>query len=239
MIEVISMCGSSCRSNILKQLSNIEFEYFDAIFNSDEIRNSFDDLLARLVYGRELRIGERGCALSHRAVIDKFSNSLRPRRVILEDDAIVTSEFFRFVEGLNKLKFNIPTILILGHAKTIKENHWWQRVKQPFFEIEDFNSFKFGTRPFVNFFGTVGYALDYEAAVMIKKLPRTFWLADDWKIFANAGISIYHVVEPLVYEDLSTPSSTGNIVRPLHSLFSRNFFIELWEAFKVRVKKIV
>jgi len=239
MIEVISLEDSTLKSSINEQLKGADFVYLDAISDSGIIESSFDQYLATLIYGRTLRPAEMGCSLSHRTAIKNFLKTNGDWRVILEDDAIVTSGFLCFVEGLSEYELSLPIMLVLGHSKTVQKNLWWQKIKQPFYEVIELNSLRFGTLPYTNFVGTVGYALNKNAAFIINNMPKTFWIADDWRIFENAGIKVYHAATPLVFENLNSSSSTANIVKPLHSLFSRGFFGELWIAYRALMRRYI
>lgn len=203
-ITIISMKDSSRRL----RFSNVNKIFFDAVTNNDNC--SFNESVSTLIYGRKLKDSEVGCSLSHKEVMKnlEFKNYWE---VILEDDAIITKEFYDFVEEFSGVKFNAPSIIILGHSKTSKKFLWLQRLKQPLFNVLKYKTIQIGTTHRVlRGCGTVGYAINEAAAKIINDSEIVFWLADDWEIINNMGVEIYQLKSPIIWEDMSLVSSIGN-----------------------------
>ena len=69
----------------------------------------------------------------------------------------------------------------------------------------------FGRNNRVTECGTVGYCINRKAANIILNINQPFWLTDDWSLFIKLGIKVYHPKNPLIYEDLSSESTTRNV----------------------------
>jgi len=74
------------------------------------------------------------------------------------------------------------------------------------------------------------------AAEIVSEQNKIFWLADDWRIFSNMGIKVYHPFVPLVYEDVTFQNATGNILHVQHNFFC-NPINELGQIIVNQVKR--
>ncbi|MGL5353359.1 MAG: glycosyltransferase family 25 protein, partial [Clostridium sp.] len=198
-------------------------EYFDAIV-PQENDPRFDQFIAKSLYGRELRKGEIGCTLSHFEIIKKFSQSNDDSQwlLIIEDDALPEPQFQQFIadfsEECNQLS-DTPQVILLGHSKTSKKHLFVQGLKQPLKTKLTIGKQSFGVNPQVSMCGTVCYLINKAAAKLITACAKVYWIADDWQLYQNLGMQIYHSITPLIYEDLSYVSSTENLVFYHHSLY--------------------
>lgn len=230
IIRIISLQGSKRRNSASWSNSDLPFTFFDASSGISPGLTFHVDV-AKLLYGRELTRGEIGCSISHRRVIKSLVNDIKGWACIFEDDALFSSitvlDFLRTLDSENHIE---PIVLILGHSKTVASNAWLQNLKQPRYESKYFGTTKFSKRFNANFCGTVAYCINEPAAQIICRMPDPFYLADDWDIFSNAGINIFHADKPLVYEDLTEISTTGNTIKVLHTLNWNTAFSELTTA---------
>ncbi|EJV9312367.1 glycosyltransferase family 25 protein [Vibrio vulnificus] len=218
-IRVVSLVDSKNRLPFSSRFNPLEFEFFDALLGGRH-KKSFNESLFQFKYNRVARDGEIGCTLSHYIIIKELIETNLESMIILEDDAIPVKEFFDFYADLF-LKNNKPSIFLLGHSKTREKDLWLQRLKQPLKEVINLNGFSFGINHRITECGTVGYIINRKAAEIISAYDSPYWLADDWKFFEEIGIHVYHPVKPLIYEDLTTVSTTGNAVCLNHSIYNK------------------
>lgn len=211
---IISLVNSPYRK---KSWPINDYHFFDAVSRESTEQFTFSREISNVIYGRELTQGEVGCALSHYTVINEFSNSDEEFALILEDDALIEGGFSDCVRSIEKRQTEEPVIYLLGYAKTCKKHKSIRKIKYPLSSKVDIDGFIFGQSE-LNQCGAVAYIINKAAARIISDIKHLFWVADEWKIVKNLGISIYYPQTPVVYEDLVTPSSTGNIVHSTESL---------------------
>lgn len=212
MINVISLKKSHRRN----KFTSLNVKIFDAIENDDE--EIFNENIFKLLYGRNPRQGEIGCALSHYYIAKQHVYNTAEWSLVLEDDAIFDGDLLSFKDTCPFV--SKPTILVLGHSKTKKKNLFVQRLIQPLRNPYKLNSIEFGHSD-INFCGTVGYMANRAASQLIAKNDSIFWLADDWRVIRNMGVDVVHIKEPLVYEDFDGVSSTGNKVIVEHDILKK------------------
>ncbi|WP_429121194.1 glycosyltransferase family 25 protein [Aeromonas allosaccharophila] len=222
---VVSLKNSERRENFDKLFSELGHQYFDAIVPQDNDPR-FDQFIAQSLYGRELRRGEVGCTLSHFEIIKNFSQSVDDSRwlLIMEDDALPEPQFQQFIDDFSKeccqLSEN-PLVILLGHSKTSKKHLFVQGLKQPLANRITFSGHIFGQNKHVTRCGTICYLINKTAATTLSKPLNPYWLADEWALYSNLGVVVYHPIKPLVYEDLSYASATQNEVKYQHDFISR------------------
>ena len=237
VIKVISLKNSKSRSSIDKRLpQDLSYSIFDGIVINHDCTNNFDTQLTSLVYGREPRAGEIGCAISHRNIISEVYDE--EWLLVLEDDFLLEDNFFSCISKLCNYQIIDPMAILLGHSKTLKRNMWWQRIKQLNTETANINGILIDKRPYVNFCGTVGYMINRSGRELISRLPTTFWIADDWGLYAKGGLKVWHLRTPVVFEDLTSPSSTNNKLKILHNVLSKDFPVEIYEGIKSILKRL-
>ncbi|MFB2651854.1 glycosyltransferase family 25 protein [Shewanella seohaensis] len=212
MLNVISLKKSLRR----QKFNSLNIKLFDAIEIDHE--KIFNTKVFKLIYGREPRNGEIGCALSHYYIAKQHVETPVEWSLVLEDDAIFECDLLNFKNTCPLVAK--PTILVLGHSKTKKKNLFVQRLIQPLRNPYKLNSIEFGHSD-INFCGTVGYMANRAASELIAKNDSIFWLADDWRVIRNMGVDVVHIKEPLVYEDFDGVSSTGNKVIVEHDILKK------------------
>lgn len=224
-VKVISL---SC---VAINIKTVCFDFFKAIDNVENTSQFlFDESLFKLVYGRNVRNGEKGCSLSHFEVInDFFLNSNDNFLTVLEDDAVLLEGFDSVISGIQELDSSLPLIIVIGLSKVKRSTFWIQELKWPLRNKLSIGGVVFGQGA-NNYFGTVGYVINKAAAGIIANQNHIFWVADDWRIISNMGISVFYTNTPVVLEDFNTNSSTGNKVVCSNSFkdnFINNFILML------------
>jgi len=219
-------------------LQNVDVEIKIQLGDDSSLRHlKFDNSLARMIYGRPLRKGEMNCSLGHRSMWC-YAREVGSRwSVFLEDDAIITDALLNLLNSINSWGENLPFAIIIGHSKTVRKNLWFENIKIPLYSKKKIKNIVVGKKN-QNLFGTVGYLLNQSAVELLSKLPVTCWKADDWKMFENAGLQIYHLQTPCIWEEFETrKSATGNICVAQHEIFSRKILIEVGSAIKSQIFK--
>lgn len=223
---------------VLLNIENTAVSVVPAQF-CNEIPATFDGDTFKAIKGRMPNLGEVGCALAHIEAYKIFLSDTSDWLVVLEDDALLDDDFVQFIRHVDTQHSTYPVSFLLGHSKTKKSNLWVQRLKQPLGGKLKFSTLVFGQNHWVSRcgVGTVGYIINRKAAEILISKHRAYWLADDWKLFENMGIKVFHPVIPIVWEDLyGRPSSTGNPNQPHHDLFSKKFFRQLSEVVYGRLR---
>lgn len=83
--------------------------------SSSEIKNSVNSFRYRLRLGKQPRLGEIGCALSHIKIYKKMIDEQIPYACILEDDIIILDSFKNQLDKLSKwLNYEKPIVVRLN-----------------------------------------------------------------------------------------------------------------------------
>lgn len=105
---------------------------------------------AKQLFGRELLLGEIGCALSHKKTYQKIVNENIPYAIILEDDVIFGEEFSETVKSILSSDENWELILLGHHKDTYKRlsspvSVWGRSYVNSKFTLNYLADFGFGT----------------------------------------------------------------------------------------------
>ena len=127
-VYVVSLKDSvDRRKSIITQCEKLGIKpiFIDVIYGKDltksEISQYCNQNKAKQLFGRELLLGEVGCALSHKKIYQKMIDDNIPYAVILEDDAVVKEGFNEVVSLVykNNLSWHI---ILLGHYRGFEHN---------------------------------------------------------------------------------------------------------------------
>lgn len=194
--------------------------------------------------GRKVSLGEIGCLKSH-IYVNKLAlrNTSSNWSLILEDDALI--DYFKLnnlFSKINEINNDFPIIILLGHSKTKKSNLVIQRLIQPLKNNIVLGDITFGLNKKINRCGTVGYLINDSASEIFLDFHDkfNFYLADDWKELQVycPELKLYHPYNPIIYEDLKKPSSTGNNLDVKHNIFSKNIFNVVGAIFKNQIYRL-
>ena len=127
-VFVINLKSSADRREVmaerLKPLQ-IEYSFFEAVNGHAldiETLPSYEKTRRRLFFGRDLKKGEIGCLLSHRAVYQHIVDNNIDTAVILEDDVFPTPDFPDVVRVLIKHPVKWDMIRFLDSKKVYKKS---------------------------------------------------------------------------------------------------------------------
>ncbi|GAA0800542.1 glycosyltransferase family 25 protein [Psychrobacter piscatorii] len=123
-VYVVSLKDSIDRQNsITTQCEKLDISpvFIDAVngknLSNSEVSQYCNQKKAKQLFGRELLLGEIGCALSHKKIYQKIVDENIPYAVILEDDAIFDRDFSIVVKNIMAAPLSWELIL-LGHYKS-------------------------------------------------------------------------------------------------------------------------
>jgi len=207
-VFVISLESESARRNMIAAHlaeRGLDFSFFNAVDGRamDVLAHpDYDSTRRRRAHGRDLKPGELGCLLSHRAVYQHIVDQGLPFALILEDDARLASETQSVLEAL--LAKNIPFDLIrlLGSPKVARKTH--RKILKLY---GDFWLVRLLTTPG----GAHATLVSQEGArKLLKHLARFAFPIDTilgrtWE----TGLNVYSVQPGLAVQDLSFESSIG------------------------------
>jgi glycosyl transferase family 25 len=125
--------------------------------------------------------GEIGCALSHKLIYTKMIQENIQRAVILEDDVIISKDFFEIIDFLENLKIN--NYLIKLDTGNLGKNDNFQAV--PWHKVFINSQYKI-CHPISPLTLAWGYYIDIKAAAKMLDLTRKiFVVADEFDYFKN------------------------------------------------------
>ena len=145
---VISMKGEDKRRDMMdNHLKERGFtaEYFDAVDGRQMDVLSHPDYLKskrRAAHGRDLKPGELGCMLSHRAAYQYILDQGYEHALLLEDDARVVPETLNVLSALIEKGISYDIIRLLGSPKVMRSK---QRMICPLYK--DFHLTRMATTP--------------------------------------------------------------------------------------------
>ncbi|MFM5179517.1 glycosyltransferase family 25 protein [Aeromonas veronii] len=214
-IYIISLSASNRRANIAKQLDNLAIDNYEFI-DAFDARYLPETLLGELfdrerffqLYQRYPSNGEIGCTLSHISVIKKMRLEGISDAIILEDDAILASNFIDFYH--DKIE-TAAHFILLGYSKVSKTRAFYHYIKRRLVsDIVIKKRYSFGGIKNNFTCGTVGYYLN------VKDVSNNFdsflsskpyFLADDWSIYSSF-IKVKHLRPFAVFENYKNMMST-------------------------------
>ena len=185
---------------------NLPFEIVEAVdgltLTADELAGVYDPALAATFGGRELTVGEIGCALSHLRLYQRMVDEHIEEAFILEDDAVIHPGILELLARRGEWP-NDWEILLMHHLPWIGgQLNWWHTR---FVGAHRFGRF---SRPT---YGTAGYLIRQSAAQsLIRQAYPVRIPADHWTGGAvSAGIQIYGVEPPCIEQlPMSSPEDT-------------------------------
>lgn len=164
---------------------------------------------AKQLFGRELLLGEIGCALSHKKIYQKMIDDNMPYAVILEDDAVIKEGFDKVVKLTLDLDVNWELVL-LGHHKNQLKN-----LKSPIsiWDNHLVNS-EYSLGRLADFgFGSYGYIVNIKCAKKLLAELNTIYKPIDHYIPDSNFLNVYalHPVVINVNLDFDTLIDSGRV----------------------------
>lgn len=125
-VFIINLPQSTDRKIFMRaQCENVGISpiFIDAVYGKDlsksDIEKYCDQDTAKKLFGRELLLGEIGCALSHKKIYQKIVDEKIPYAIILEDDAVLEKEVSVVIKKITVSSL-LWDLILLGHYKSNK-----------------------------------------------------------------------------------------------------------------------
>ena len=195
-------------------------EFVEGVFlKSVSEDDSFDISKFEQRYRRLPRIGEIGCSLSHQSIYRRHIENIE-WSIVLEDDATLNNFFGEKVKTLfHNYVSSTPTVIILGCSKHLTKNHKQRKLLFPSIAEKLISTVSLFKPYKINKYGTVGYMINASGSKLIREIGNPFNLADDWKLFEEYGLDVWHLKEYIVHENFENKtSSTGNDLIDIHCI---------------------
>lgn len=225
---VISLPRSARRKETVPELVSHGFIVKDAVRGSEiEIVDAeFDCRGFSGRYGRPARIGEIGCTLSHKRILDDVSQVLDDQEwaIIAEDDIVLSPNFEDIIGPVLQRSRHLDFVILATGAApadvycrdVITRNTQISPISLPIIRIQ--------SHPHIRVVGYIKPEMDYGALLYAvrgrgsrrlfgQRSGRPYWVADDWELAASYGVRIGLVRPNLAGEAegaVSDVSSTAN-----------------------------
>ncbi|MEM7650497.1 MAG: glycosyltransferase family 25 protein [Pseudomonadota bacterium] len=191
-------------SDHLKQ-HGFAFEFFDAIDGRQmnvAAHPEYDAKRRRAAHGRDLKPGELGCSLSHRAAYQEIFDRKLDYALLLEDDARLEENTKAVIEALLEKEPDFDVVRLLGSPKVARGKH---RKIMPLFK--DFWLVRLRTAPG----GAHATIISRKGAEKLLKATQSFAFPIDTVLGRGweTGINAYSIQPGLAVQDLSFDSAIG------------------------------
>jgi glycosyl transferase family 25 len=228
-VRVISVLSrNDRRQHIASHLRdwNLRWEFFDAL-TGDHPRYVYDEDRAKLVRGRPLSRGERGCFGSHVAcMIDFIENSSDDFLLVIEDDVILDTNFdYEFIVGwMRKLKIDYLRLYsrYAFRARYILEIGQRQLIR-----------FKYGP------YGTQAYMISRSGAAQflssVSRCERP--IDDELDRFWHHHLPPYAIF-PYPVLEIETASTVGRITNPILETSFSHGIVKRFETVRRRIANV-
>ncbi|MEL3901409.1 MAG: glycosyltransferase family 25 protein [Treponema phagedenis] len=210
--------------------TNLQYEFFDAVNGKDikNIEEIYDKENAIKAYGRELKLGEIGCAMSHLLIYKKMIDENIEQALIFEDDIIIANDFNRVFSEI--LKIENDGIILLGQSDTkLKTKIYFQSITRQYKLKKIFNSS----------YGAYGYIICKKAAEKI--YSESFPIirpSDQWGRWSKK-INISVIIPNVINYKCDIESTIDKIERRMNNTHNQSycllfvFFRKTYSLFKI------
>lgn len=188
--------------------------FIDAVYGKNlsnlEVAKYCDQITAKKLFGRELILGEIGCALSHKKIYQRIVDENIPYAIILEDDAVIKEGLNEVVKSILDSEVNWDLVL-LGHNKGFEKGQEFDSIKSYWGNVELSKNFALG-RVVKGGLGAFGYIISRDGAHKILGYIESekIQVPID-KITSNSEVlNIYGLFPPTVSVDLKFESEIEN-----------------------------
>lgn len=207
--------------NMLKNEHLIDYEFIVAVdgreMSEEERKNIFDIEYAEKFYGRDIKPGEIGCALSHQKCYRRIMERNLPYALILEDDISIVENISNNIGYLEKyLNSDIPTVILLSgrfyYTKKEKISNSTRKIGKV-----------------IDAYLAHAYLINQNAAKLAIE-DRPWFMADNWKYFIKKGIKVYGLIPHVVDQNRGLQSDIMDSLRQFKfkSHFVSRFIRRLW-----------
>jgi glycosyl transferase family 25 len=164
---------------------------------------AYDSEKRRRYFGKDLKAGEIGCLLSHRAIYEKMVAENIPKVLVLEDDVFLSDDFKDVLLDIQNTTIHWDLIRFVGHGKVFDLGYRTLASLRHNYSI---------TRVPTTPSGAYAYLLTQNAAKRLLQLMQRNWVPVDiihsriWETRLETLLIHPSPVEP----DLEGPSTIGD-----------------------------
>jgi glycosyl transferase family 25 len=185
----------------------IHCEFIEAVYgrdlSNDYLKTVYDKDQSIKNFGRELTLGELGCALSHIAIYKKMIAEKIEVAIVFEDDITIESDFKNVIASINKLPKNWDCVL-LGHYPDAAGK---VRTLYSFWERRKVTKYSNLVRLLAPIYGTHGYLINNRGAQKLLDSMQPILKPVDHYTNNESVINLYGITPPVI---------------KLHDIFSQN-----------------
>ena len=188
--------------NLLDKLG-LKYEFIDAVYGKDldteYIKTVYDKEKAIESLGRELALGEIGCALSHKKVYNKMIKQDINISLILEDDVIIDKKILKFFKYIDELPNDGECFLINYYRNMDFKKHYAFFLKGRRKIGNGFKALRFVTQPMHS---TAGYIITLDGAKKLnQRLEQGIFLPIDHYTGNEEFIKLYGITPRVIEID--------------------------------------
>ncbi|HEF1918401.1 TPA: glycosyltransferase family 25 protein, partial [Campylobacter coli] len=184
---------------------NLDYEIIEAIngkkLNPEFIQNINNPVLSCQHFGRELSLGELGCALSHKKCFERMFELNLNECLILEDDAFFDEKLLYILDLKHKFPNDLE-LLLLGHYRQVYLDDGF-RIESPFslrydYKLDNFYHIK---RLVGGGNGTHGYYINKKGAKKMYKILENIIYPYDHYTSNDDIINVYALYPVVITTD--------------------------------------
>lgn len=234
-VYIINLKKSENRRSYIERLlrpyaSFLDFHFIEAVngrdFSEMQLSEMWNQKETYETYGRYMKNGEIGCALSHRKCYEEILKQKDDMALILEDDiSFQNVDVENIILSVEKfLQREEPAVLLLSG------DYWYTKKKQVL--CNNFNVVSVHEA-----MGAISYIVNRSAAYRMMSLKRRY-LADDWFNIKKTGIKLYALYPHFVdTADLGTEISGDGYIGTIRKNLS--YPIMLHSYYRAVVRQIL
>lgn len=207
----------------------LEIFFIEAVngrdMSKEQLANVWEQKATYKTYGRYMKSGEIGCALSHRKCYEEILRQHDDMALILEDDiSFQNVDVKNIILSVEKIVQTEKPMVVL-----LSGDYWYTRKK---FQLDNIQ--------FANVheaMGAIAYVVNKSAAQRMISLSRRY-LADDWYNIKKTGIKLYALYPHFVDSaDLGTEISKDGYVGTIRKNLS--YPIMLHSYYRAVIRQIL
>lgn len=197
----------------------VPFSFFEAVDgHALDIDNlpAYDGLKRRLFFGRDLRKGEIGCLLSHRAVYQHMVDNNISAAVVLEDDVFLKDDFPEVVRALMNQPAAWDMVRFLDSEKVYQKSRFIRLLGVGSYSLK---------RVLIASGGAYGYVLTLKAArALLRHMQKNYLPVDALHGYVwRTGLEVLSVVPSPVSPDNEIGSTIGE------ARFDKTLHVKGWQ----------
>jgi glycosyl transferase, family 25 len=210
-IFVISLPDNERRASVANQLDQTRFKIVNAVQTSLEAAiktEAFNYTKFRSINKNFLADNAVGCVLSHFKVYRLMQERKLSAAIILEDDFKLLASFEELSVVYDHLHQSDAEVCLLGYSKMNAFDIFNYNLSNPLLNRQKINSkYSIYDRKLKTSCGAVAYYISAKAVDKILRLSPPYFVADEWSVLSDQGLTINYLSPHIVAEDQRIKSS--------------------------------